>query len=52
MKTLLEGGQSEGEHVAVWDGSAEDGEQVASGLYFVRLLTREWTDVRKVVLVR
>ncbi|MBC7186386.1 MAG: T9SS type A sorting domain-containing protein, partial [Calditrichaeota bacterium] len=52
VKTLLEGGQSEGEHLAVWDGSAEDGTQVPSGLYFVRLQTREWTEVRKVVLVR
>ena len=37
VRELYAGAQTEGEHFASWDGSSEDGERVASGLYFVRL---------------
>src|SRR5262249_6510933 len=41
-----------GPHFARWDGSADNGERVASGLYVVRLTTTARTLARTVVRVR
>jgi len=43
---------SPGTHEFTWDGRDRDGQAVASGLYFVRAVTSERTDVRKIVLTR
>ncbi len=37
VRTVLSGYQTEGEHYAAWNGTADDGRRAASGLYFVRL---------------
>ncbi len=52
VKTLVDRLQPPGMHVAFWDGKSHDGSQVASGLYFVRLVAGGRVDVRKVLLVR
>jgi hypothetical protein len=36
----------------VWDGSSHRGVRVASGVYFVRLRSRDWSTTRRVVLTR
>jgi len=41
VATLFDGPRTAGEHVAVWDGRTDDGEEAASGVYFCRLETEE-----------
>jgi flagellar hook assembly protein FlgD len=37
VRTLLHGGQTAGDHVAVWDGNDDAGRRAPSGLYFAVL---------------
>ena len=41
VATLFDGPRTAGEHIAVWDGRTDDGEEAASGVYFCRLETEE-----------
>jgi PKD repeat protein len=41
-----------GRHAAVWDSRDDSGSRVASGVYFYRLDTGEFTQTRKVVFLR
>ncbi len=41
-----------GRHAVTWSGRDETGTQVASGVYFYRLVTEEFTQTRKMVLVK
>jgi hypothetical protein len=52
IKTLASGIQEARRHVAVWNGRDDNGRDVASGIYFVRLETRRRTATKKVVLLK
>jgi len=52
VRTLLDGTREAGPHTLVWDGRADDGRAVASGVYFARLIGPEVGDVAKLVLVQ
>jgi hypothetical protein len=54
VRTLVDAWKhpSEGGHTAVWDGTNDLGRPVASGVYFVRISTRERTEARPIVLLR
>ena len=39
-------------HEIVWDGRNDAGQSVASGVYFVRVETRQAVDVRKAILLK
>jgi hypothetical protein len=53
VTTLLRGDRvAAGSHRASWDGRDESGRQVATGVYFVKLVTAEGTRARKVTFVR
>lgn len=52
VRTLLAGGQPAGRRLVEWDGRDGDGRRVASGLYFVRLLSEEGEIVRRLVAIR
>jgi hypothetical protein len=53
VATLLEGRLPPGEHRVRWTGTDEQGEPVASGIYFYRLSTDEGTaNSRKMVLMK
>jgi hypothetical protein len=41
-----------GSHRVTWDGNAVNGEQVASGIYFYRIETEDYTETRKMLLLR
>jgi len=41
-----------GRHEAIWDGRSEGGESVASGIYFCRMESGDFREVRKMALVR
>ena len=47
VEVLFEGNQIKGAHNLVWNAKTE-----ASGIYFVRLRTESFTQLRKVVLLK
>ncbi len=51
VKTLIAGSLAPGTYEARWDARDEAGNRAATGVYFVRLATRESTESRKVVLL-
>ena len=52
VRTLLEGKMDTGVHKVFWDGRDDDGSELASGVYLVRMDAGGFNKVRKVVLVR
>jgi flagellar hook assembly protein FlgD len=52
VKMLASGAISAGRHEVRWSGRNERGEDVASGVYFVRLSSGSFEDARKIVLLR
>jgi flagellar hook assembly protein FlgD len=49
---LVDTHQGAGTHTAVWHGKDNKGTNVASGIYFVRLLAEETVITKKMVLVK
>ena len=49
---LFEGALTPGMHVRTWTGLSDDGRQVQSGVYFVRLTTLEGSRSQKMVLLK
>ena len=53
VKRLLnEEWRSAGEYKISWDGKSEEGNLAASGIYFYRLKADEFTEVKKMVLIK
>jgi len=52
VATLVDGPQTAGEHVAVWNGRTDAGEEAASGVYFCRLETEESHRSIRMVLLK
>ncbi|HWN82540.1 MAG TPA: M28 family peptidase, partial [Candidatus Udaeobacter sp.] len=52
VRTLSEGVFEPGVHAAFWDGVAEDGRRVGSGIYFVDLTAQGQSFRRKITLIR
>ncbi len=52
VKTLVEGNLPVGEHSVTWDGTNAAGERVASGVYLYRLKADDFTDSRKMLLLK
>lgn len=52
VRTLMSGMHPAGRHTLRWDGRGADGERLASGTYFVRLVTEGHVDSRKIQLLR
>ncbi len=52
IKTLVDEFQSAGHKVVWWDGKDERGDQVASGVYFYRLKADEFSEAKKMLLVK
>jgi len=52
VRTLVNEVQPAGRHTAVWNGRNDQGEQMASGLYFSRLSADGQTFVRKMMLLK
>jgi hypothetical protein len=50
--TLADGKRTAGEHAAVWDGRDRAGGMVSSGIYFCRLQAGQYSEMRKMVLLR
>ncbi len=52
IKTLLDKPQTAGWHQMQWDGRNSQGNTVSSGVYFVQLLSDDFVDIKKMVLVK
>jgi hypothetical protein len=52
VTTLVDDLKSPGNYEADWDGSNSHGEQVASGIYFTRLVAGSYNNTRKLVLLK
>lgn len=50
--TLASGPWDAGNHRLIWNGRSDDGERVASGLYFYRLQSHKFTQTRKMLLLK
>jgi flagellar hook assembly protein FlgD len=44
--------QSAGNYEVIWDGKDENGKEVASGIYFYQLKTKDFTATKKMILLR
>jgi hypothetical protein len=52
VRSLVRGMQQEGHHTVYWDGRAESGDYLPSGIYFYMLRHGEFATTRKLVLLR
>ncbi|MEN8007985.1 MAG: FlgD immunoglobulin-like domain containing protein, partial [Candidatus Krumholzibacteriota bacterium] len=52
MKVVADGHLEAGPHTRVWQGRDSGGRQVPSGVYYVRMETRDRTDHHKIMLLK
>lgn len=52
VRTLVDNEYDAGEYVADWDGLAEDGSEVATGIYFYKLETEKYTSTKKMMVLK
>ncbi|RMI05045.1 MAG: T9SS C-terminal target domain-containing protein, partial [Calditrichaeota bacterium] len=52
IQTLVKGRLTPGKYQIRWDGRDQHGQPVASGVYFYRLKTRDFAQIRKMILLR
>jgi methionine-rich copper-binding protein CopC len=52
VATLVEGEMPAGYHTVTWNGTSSDGSQVASGIYFYRITTEQFTTSKKMMLLK
>lgn len=52
IRTLVDQQQAAGVRQVVWDGRNQSGEEVASGVYFYRLEADDFSQTKKMILVR
>jgi len=52
VRTLVDKERLPGNYKVIWDGRDNSGEEVASGIYFYQLKTKDYTETKKMVLLR
>ncbi|MCG3118631.1 MAG: hypothetical protein ALAOOOJD_00871 [bacterium] len=52
VATLVEGEQTAGTHIVTWNGLNSAGARVSSGIYFYKLETKDFMQVRKLLLAK
>jgi len=52
VRTLIDEQRSSGDHSVIWDGRHDDGATAPSGVYFVRVESREGVDTMKIALMK
>ncbi|NIP31800.1 MAG: T9SS type A sorting domain-containing protein, partial [Candidatus Dadabacteria bacterium] len=50
--TLCDSQLSEGAHTIYWNGKNEEGVDIGSGIYFIKLETEKWNKIMKALLLR
>jgi flagellar hook assembly protein FlgD len=52
VKTLVDGLQNAGRRTMTWDGTDDSGRRVATGVYFYRIQAADFTQSKKMVLMK
>jgi flagellar hook assembly protein FlgD len=52
ITSLFEGKQSAGSHTLTWNGKDQSGNPVASGIYFYKLSTPNFSETKKMMLMK
>jgi M6 family metalloprotease-like protein len=52
VRTLVNGIYENGTHSIVWNGTDDNGNAVGSGIYFYRMTTKEYSAVRRMILLK
>jgi hypothetical protein len=52
VATLVNGNMQPGFHSIRWNGTNENGKQLASGMYFYRISSSKFTEVKKLILMK
>jgi len=52
VRTLVDEYKEAGYHTVRWDGRNNDGNEVASGVYFYRLVTNDFTSTKKMIMLK
>jgi hypothetical protein len=52
VTTLVDGSLPAGKHSVIWDGKSSAGETAASGVYFYKIEAADFTDVKKMLLMK
>jgi hypothetical protein len=52
VKTLVDEPKAPGSYEVIWDGKDDKGKGVASGIYFYQLKTKDFTETKKMVLLK
>ena len=52
VKTLVNEEQKSGFHTVRWDGKNEEGRDVSTGIYFYRLVAGNFSQTKKMVMLR
>ncbi|MBT7311757.1 T9SS type A sorting domain-containing protein, partial [bacterium] len=52
VKTLVSGNMNASEHTVVWNGDDNSGRKVSSGTYYYRLNAGDFTETRKMSLIK
>ncbi len=52
VKTLVDEAQEPGSYEVIWDGKDEKGNDVVSGIYFYQLTTGEFSQTKKMILIK
>lgn len=52
VRTLVDGMRKAGRHQVTWDGRDESGREMAAGAYFARIAADDFSQIRKMVLLK
>ena len=52
IKTLVDEFQAAGHKTVRWDGTDEEGNKIASGIYFYRIKAGDFVDSKKMILMK
>jgi flagellar hook assembly protein FlgD len=52
VKTLANSNFSAGEHQVIWNGTNQNGSNVASGVYFYKMQAGKYTSTKKMILMK
>ena len=53
VRTLINNSKlSPGEHIVAWDGKADSGQIVATGMYFIKIESESYSAMRKMILMK
>ncbi len=52
VRTLIDGEETPGNKKITWDGNNDNGNQVASGIYFFKLVNNENEETRKMIMLK